>query len=603
MTQSNLGDNQSLLHEAQVSLLKRYFQLSVTDAAAVAKKLKTVHLVGGQTLFQQGDETDSMYLLVRGRLQVWIDAEPPVFIGEVSPGESVGEVGLLTGERRSADVLATRHSVLIKINREDFEHLAGEHPAMVMQLASVVAKRLHENTTGINNKNRPAPSIICLRPLDDTLKTRELTDLVIKALSEHGDLLMLSIEEMTRKAVPHCPRDEQQPLTEAFYHWFSEQEANHRFIVLSCRPSSSQWSEFAENQSDLVLLLAEASSDPRLRKFESSKAKQQKHIKHNVLLLHHESTEISGTKTWLSHRAIDYHLHLRGDAQADIARVGRILSGNANGLVLGGGAARGFSHVGTYRALHEANIPIDWIGGTSIGAIMGVAIAMFETPALIEEKVKAAFVGGRPFGDFTLPLVSILAGQRMNTLTRKYMPGDIEDLAIPFFAISSDISTGSINVHESGPIWRATGASAALPGVLPPMIYRHSLAVDGAVLNNLPVDVMSEKPIGTIYAAVLSSRDEYEISFDDVPSPWQILLDRLLPAGNKRHIPGLAALLFKATEVANRKRTRDLAESADVLFKPPVQDFNLLSVDHFDDVVKAGYEHAKAVLGTTSTQD
>jgi predicted acylesterase/phospholipase RssA len=76
----------------------------------------------------------------------------------------------------------------------------------------------------------------------------------------------------------------------------------------------------------------------------------------------------------------------------------------------------------------------------------------------------------------------------------------------------------------------------------------------------------------------------------------------VVPARRRKDMPGLAALLFKATEVANRKRTNDLAASADVLFRPPVQDFNLLRVDHFDQVVEVGYVHACGVI-TASQPD
>lgn len=592
----NQVQDSSRLSSIKSSLLEDYFHLSREESEDIAAQLETVSLNGGQPLFHQGDATDSMYLLVRGRLQVWSADDTPVFIGEVSPGESVGEVGLITGETRSADVFAVRNSILIKLMKADFEKLAAEHPAMVMQLASVVAKRLHENTTGIKSKNRPIPSIICIRPLDDTAAIYELTEQLIAFLNALGDVLTLSIEEMQKQTQPHWPKNETEPLSEDFQQWFSEQEANYRFIVLVCHPRSSHWSEFAENQSDLILLIAHATSPPTPRNFESSNKATDHHIKHNVLVLQHVSHEISGTADWLMHRSVDYHLHIRGNSQADLERVVRVVSGTANGLVLGGGAARGFAHIGVYRALQEAGIPIDWVGGTSIGAIMGVAISLFEDGELVTQKVRDAFVNGKPFSDFTLPLVSILAGQRMNTLTQKFMPGNIEDLAIPFFAISSDISTGEVNVHESGPIWRATGASAALPGVLPPVIHKNSLAVDGAVLNNLPVDVMASKPVGTILASMLTSKDDYEMSFEDVPSPWRILLNRLLPADDDASVPGLAALLFKATEVANRKRTNELAAAADVLFQPPVQNFNLLSVDHFDQVAEAGYDYAKDAL-------
>lgn len=598
-TSSDSTRSEMTVDDARMKLLEHYFKLAPGEGQSIGETLQTVHLEGGQPLFHQGDDTDAMYLVVRGRLQVWIDAETPIYIGEVLPGESVGEVGLITGEKRSADVLAIRNSVLVKLDRADFERLAAEHPAMVMQLTSIVAKRLHQNTTGVNNKTRPSPSIICIRPLDESHDLNKLIEDVTATLEGHGNVLSLSISSIQDAGISFGPTTESEVLSEDFHHWFSQQEARYRFIVLVCNPVQSLWSDFAESQSDLILLLADAASDPALRPFEDGAAVTQKHIKHEVLLLRHEGDVIAGTKRWLELRHVDYHLHIRDDSVLDLSRVGRILSGKANGLVLGGGAARGFAHLGIYRALCEAGIPIDWVGGTSIGAIMGVAIALFQDAGLTETKVHDAFVNGKPFGDFTLPLVSILAGNRMNTLTRKFMPGDIEDLSISFFAVSSDISTGNINVHESGPIWRATGASAALPGVLPPMVYNNALAVDGAVLNNLPVDVMATKPVGKIYASMLTSKDQNEITFEDIPSPWKLLVNGLLPASQRQEMPGLAALLFKATEVANRRRTNDLAASADVLFTPPVQDFNLLSVDHFDQVVEVGYQHAKTVIANS----
>ncbi|MFT7219212.1 MAG: NTE family protein [Candidatus Azotimanducaceae bacterium] len=590
------------LDETINRFLESYFNLPVGDGQVIARDLETIHIHGDQPLFHQGDATDSMYLLIRGRLQVWIDADKPIFVGEVQPGESVGEVGLITGEPRSADVMATRHSVLVKLGRHAFEKLAADHPSMVMQLASIVARRLHENTTGINTKVRPAPSVICLRPLDGTARLLDLVKSIAQALEQHGSVLHLS-EARVSEIEPSGQRTHLDVGSENFHRWFSQQEEDYGFVLLECGTDSNEWSRFAESQSDLIALLADADSDPTLRTFETSDHSDRTHMKHQVLILDHADMTINGTGLWLAQRDVDYHLHLRRDSGEDLARVCRIMGGKANGFVLGGGAARGFAHLGVYRALCESGIPVDWIGGTSIGAIMGVAIAVYGDADLVERNVREAFVEGKPFGDYTLPLVSILSGSRMNALSQKFMPGRIEDLAIPFFAISSDINTGDINIHESGMIWRATGASAALPGVLPPMVHHGSLAVDGAVLNNLPVDVMASKPVGQIFASMLSSRDEDQIDFEDIPSPWKLLVGRFFPSIANANIPSLAALLFKATEVANRKRTNELAARADVLFRPPVQDFSLLKVDRFDEIVNAGYSSALAQLKESKSAD
>ncbi|MFT7244072.1 MAG: NTE family protein [Candidatus Azotimanducaceae bacterium] len=584
------------INETVSSVLETYFELPVGEGELLAKELEIVYLEGGHTLFHQGDEGDSLYLLVRGRLQVWIDAEPPIYLGEVLPGESVGEVGLITGERRSADVVANRSSVLVRLDRTAFERLAAAHPSMVMQLTTIVARRLHQNTTGANSRKRPAPTIICLRPLDDTPRLSQCSADIIKALQLHGDVLHLYLDGLADVGAPDPEVSGTNKVSERFHDWFSEQESLHRYVVLTSAPEQSNWTDFCEAQSDLILLLADSNSSPRPREFENTTPDAKTHVKHRVLVLTHPSQTISDTKTWIEQRRIDYHLHIRRDNQADLERVGRVLSGNAVGLVLGGGAARGFAHIGVFRALHEAGQPIDWIGGTSIGAIMGAAIALYEEPQSIEKQVREAFVRGKPFGDYTLPMVSILSGNRMNVLSQRFMPGRIEDLPISFFAVSSDINSGEINVHESGPIWRATAASAALPGMLPPVVHKGSLTVDGAVLNNLPVDVMATKPVGKILAVRLSSGDSHKVEFEDLPSVWKLIVNKFLPSRGESQVPSLASLLFKATEVANRKRTNQLAASADLLFQPPVKEFSLLRVDQFDALVDVGYHHAKSIL-------
>ena len=586
----------SRINETVASALETYFELPAGEGELLAKELETVYLEGGHTLFHQGDEGDSLYLLVRGRLQVWIDAEVPIYLGEVLPGESVGEVGLITGERRSADVVANRSSVLVRLDRTAFERLAAAHPSMVMQLTTIVARRLHQNTTGANARKRPAPTIICLRPLDDTPRLSQCSADIVKALQLHGDVLHLDLDRLADVGAPDPGVSETNRVSERFHDWFSEQESLHRYVVLTSAPEQSSWSDFCEAQSDLILLLADSNSSPRLRDFEHGTPDAKTHVKHRVLVLTHPSQTISDTKTWLDQRRIDYHLHIRRDNQADLARVGRVLSGNAVGLVLGGGAARGFAHLGVFRALHEAGQAVDWVGGTSIGAIMGVAIALYEEPQSVEKQVREAFVRGKPFGDYTLPLVSILSGKRMNTLSQRFMPGRIEDLPISFFAVSSDINSGEMNVHESGPIWRATAASAALPGMLPPVVHKGSLTVDGAVLNNLPVDVMATKPVGKILAVRLSSGDSHKVEFEDLPSVWKLISNKFLSSRGESQVPSLASLLFKATEVANRKRTNQLAASADLLFQPPVKEFSLLRVDQFDALVDVGYHHARSIL-------
>lgn len=246
----------------------------------------------------------------------------------------------------------------------------------------------------------------------------------------------------------------------------------------------------------LVVSSGNAATDPAPRAWEAPllEADGGPMARQALVLLHAGAPgRTAGTARWLGPRRTDFHTHVRAGVPADLERLVRVLAGRAVGLVLGGGAARGFAHLGAYRALREGGVPVDWIGGTSIGAVFGAAIAQ-GTPA--EEIIAAArrgFVQGKPFSDVTIPLLSLLRGRRMERLIGDYFEGDIEDLPLPFFCISSNLGDGVARVPERGPVGAAVRASASLPGIFPPAVVngqlaqrlrgglrRRPLAVDGA---------------------------------------------------------------------------------------------------------------------------
>jgi len=317
-----------------------------------------------------------------------------------------------------------------------------------------------------------------------------------------------------------------------------------------------------------------------------------------ILVLLHPSSSgaITGTEAWLRGRRVDLHLHVRADQEDEVARVARIVGGDAVGLVLASGAARGFAHLGVYKAMREADIRPDWVGGTSVGAIMGALIAEGLEPDTCIAKTRAAFATANPFGDFTVPLISLLRGRRLERLLREFVPERIEDLPIPFYAVSCNLESGEPNLHEAGPLPEALRASASMAGVMPPAVFGSQLTVDGSVVNSLPVDIMRTKPVGRVIAVDLAPQKSYTVPFTSMPSPWAVLRGRLLPFVRKVRVPTLMTLLLKATELGTLARVRELGRRADLLLQPPVREFGLMDIKAFDRIVDAGYRYAKAEL-------
>jgi predicted acylesterase/phospholipase RssA/CRP-like cAMP-binding protein len=594
------------LAPSTIELLERYFGLELDNEHALLDAIETVLLTGNTWLFRQDDPGDSLYFLVRGRLQVWRNADDPraelsgALLGEILPGDSVGEVGLLTAQPRSAGVRAIRDSLLVRVDRATFEQLATRNPALVMKLAASVAQRLRQSTLPRAAGSRPLTTIAIVA-LDDTPRVRAFCDALSAGLSACGETLDLAADRLGAAGAPQSRLPTGEALDDRLKHWLHELEGKSRFLLYRSEPAASPWSRFAVRQADLVLLIGEASCDPLRRRWEVDLLpgpEVRNGPRCGLILLQGPAAQpITGTAAWLDARRVEFHLHVRADRPDDLQRVLRVLNGRANGLVLGGGAARGFAHLGVHRALVESGTPVDWCGGTSIGAIMATTLSYDWTPQHARDIAHACFVGGKPFSDYTLPMISLLSGARMVRLCQQYLPGNIEDMPLPYFCVSSNLSTGALNLHERGPVWKAVRASAALPGVLPPVVFDGQLAVDGAVLNNLPVDIMQGKPVGKVIAVELTARKAHRIDYEEVPGAWTILGGKLRGRkGAKVRLPGLATLMLKATEVGTMARVMELGARADLLLRPPVHQFSMMGVKHFDAVVEAGYQHAREQL-------
>lgn len=244
------------------------------------------------------------------------------------------------------------------------------------------------------------------------------------------------------------------------------------------------------------------------------------------------------------------------------------------------------------KALLELGITVDWVGGASIGSIFGAPVASDWSFDKAYRIARHGFVKVKPFSDYTLPLVALIRGRRMEREIQAHQDFQIEDLPIPFFCVSSVLDSGELHLHESGWLANALRASASLPGVLPPAVVDERLSVDGSVLNSMPVDIMLQKPVGKIIAVDLSSHKSYRIDYQTIPSPWVILAGRFLPFMRKYRVPSLATTMLKATEIGTQNQVRESGKQADLLLHPPVRQFGLTEVKAFEQIVETGYQYA-----------
>jgi predicted acylesterase/phospholipase RssA len=195
--------------------------------------------------------------------------------------------------------------------------------------------------------------------------------------------------------------------------------------------------------------------------------------------------------------------HLQGDA----ARVARRLTGRAVGLVLSGGGARGLSHVGVIEELLAAGVPIDRVGGASMGAFIGGMLATGMDAEEIDARCYEEWVRRSPLSDYRFPRISLIRGDKARSmLERTFGDTRVEAAMRSFSCVSCDLVSGDLVVHRRGSLAEAVGASISVPGLVPPLARDGRLLVDGGVLDNLPVGAVGAGAEGPLIAVDITAR-------------------------------------------------------------------------------------------------
>ena len=380
--------------------------------------------------------------------------------------------------------------------------------------------------------------------------------------------------------------------------WLNEQEARHRFIIYETDGDVSSWTKRCLRQADRILLLAQASSTPAAGEIETRllhKNSGMTSARRSLVLLHPHGNRLPcGSKQWLDIRQVENHYHVRWDTEADFSRLARFLTHSAVGVALSGGGARGFAHIGVIRALEEAGIPIDMIGGTSMGAVISSQYSLGWDVETMIRLNKKEFAEVKPFREYTLPIISMIRSRRLEYLIKKHC-GDIqiEDLWMNFFCVSSNLSTAQAVIHQEGPLWKAIRASVSLPGILAPVIYGNNLLIDGGVLNNLPGDIMRELCGGVVIAVDVGTDEDLTVSCQNIPSPWHLLWNRVVPFKEKVNVPTIIDIIMRSTVLNSIHKKSAVKMEADLYLRPPVDRFKMLDFQAIDKIAKAGYLYSK----------
>ena len=539
--------------------------------AADDSEVMTLALPGGGTLFEAGETTGMVYVLRAGRLAALHPGNPPKFLGLIWPGEAIGEISVLADIPHTASIVAMRDSELLAMPRAVFLDRVQKHPAILIELMrTMIARTQGERATkklavafGFLAAGEGPP----VRPLVENLR---------RTVEANGARTAL----LTAEHLAH-PTE-----------WFSAREEEHDFVFYVAEAGETAWAAHCLRQADRSFWIGCGDAEPpSAPPFPAARAT----LKPADLLLVHprECARPSGGPAWQKVLCCRQIFHAREDDAADIARLARVITGRSVGVVLSGGGARGYAHVGALRALHEHGVPVDFIGGASMGAVIAAGLAYGWGGEEMVARVKAAFVQTNPLSDLAVPLIALTRGRVVDRrLAENFGDTDILDLWRPFYCVSSDLTKGAHLVHDSGLLRQALRASIALPGILPPVVDGDNVLVDGGVMRNLPIDLMQDLHDGPIVAVDVSI--DTGLTPKDIETP-RSLAHWALSGAWRKGAPIVSLLLRSATVTA----TRDVIAArgaADVFIAPELDGVEIRDWRAFVPAVDAGYRAAARAL-------
>lgn len=575
-------------------------ELSSEVILELAKSMRLHTVNGGSTFIKEGDDADSLFLLVSGRLRVnRIDSTgKKLMYNEVLPGDCIGETSMILRQKRTADISATRDSIVAILSFEHYEELVKRFPIELNRAfsAAIYRELRHERFVG---HRRRAQSFYLL-PIHDSVDTETFAKNLKLALSHEGICETLSAQDV-----------EADKSGNSLGRLLDEKELTTDFLVIVGDGTFSNIQKSLFEHADQLILVADGLSQIALTEVEKEIASHPNFplIRRHVALIFQNETHFCGDRLrWNEARNAERVYPVKANEIKDYERLGRFLLEKAIGLVLGGGGARGFAHLGILKAFEEHDIPIDIIGGNSMGALIGASYVAGIPRETIHTEIMKHSKGGMKL---TVPLVSLMSNANLAGAFQDAL-GDIniQNLWTPFFAAACNLSDADTTVIDSGPLWRAVLASNSPAGLFPPVVVDGNLLVDGAILENVPVAAMRQKlstPLerrrgnGLVIAIDVDRKDRFGVDADlEEISPWQKVKSHF--SKDKDTLPGIVDILMQVAHVGGLSQRNFTKRSADIYLEVPLAKFKMMDYKKADKIIEAGYQFALSEIDKLKAQ-
>nr|XP_033780296.1 neuropathy target esterase isoform X2 [Geotrypetes seraphini] len=608
----------------------------------------------GRALYRQNDQSDCTYIILNGRLRSVIQKSngKKELVGEYGRGDLIGVVEALTRQPRATTVHAVRDTELAKLPEGTLNNIKRRYPQVVTRLIHLLSQKILGNlqqprgsfpgsglgmstTSEVTNPTSNLSTVAVL-PVCAEVPMAAFTLELKHALNAIGPTLVLNSDSI-RERLGASALDSIHEFR--LSGWLAQQEDIHRIVLYQTDYTLTPWTVRCIRQADCILIVGLGDQEPALGELEQMLENTAVRALKQLVLLHKEdSLTPSRTVEWLNMRSwCSGHLHIKcprrvfsrrsphklremyekvfektADRHSDFSRLARVLTGNTIALVLGGGGARGCSHIGVMKAMEESGIPIDVVGGTSIGSFIGAVYAeersAVRTKQRAREWAKNMNSVFKTVLDLTYPITSMFSGSAFNTnIYKVFQEKQIEDLWLPYFNVTTDITASAMRVHKDGSLWRYVRASSSYTPYLPPLCdpMDSHLLVDGCYVNNVPADIARNMGAKTVIAVDVGSQDETDLcNYGDCLSGWWLLWKRINPWAEKVKVPDMAEIQSRLAYVSCVRQLELVKNSSYCEYiRPPIDRFKTMDFGKFDEIFDVGYQYGKVVFNGWSRGD
>jgi NTE family protein len=568
-------------------------ELSNDQLAEIWSRAKVHNLLRGEILFRQSAASDSVYFVVSGRFEVWIEGQNSAIM-EIGIGEPIGEVGFFAGIPRTATIIAARDSMAIELDHASFDGLVSRVPEIFGTLLRTFARRLAiSNARGASEQRAAAARTIAVIAGGTEPIPRIFYDRFENVIGRHGKGRLLRHGDLKREFPGYAPDDP------TVSNWLNTIEHQHELIVFIADETLTDWTRKAIRQADQVLIVVSGAATECLNPIEAFTFAVHPPSRRRLVRLHQRrSGWVEGTAAWLSERDVGMHHHVSVEDDRDFESLHRFLTGRAAGYVAAGGGGLGPAHTGIFKAFAERGATFDILGGTSVGAAVLSGFSLLLSPEEIDLRIHDIFVTSRAFRRLTFPRYALLDHVPFDeALRRQYGGICIEDAWRPYFAVATvlDGSAQGLYLLRSGPFWKAVRASGSLPAVLPPVFTDDGrMLVDGAVIDNIPLRSMKALKAGpnlVVHFGERALQQRFAVDYKNIPGRWSLVRQMLTSSGRRNlpDVPNPVSVLQRCLVMHQAPELLPVGP-LDLLLTVPVHPgANLMDFDRHSEVFEAAY--------------